>query len=336
MNKVDVVIPVYNAIDYAIKCIDSIYQHAAAYINKVIVMDDASSAETRRKLDEIKKPGLEVIHNEKNLGFGGNVNKGVNLATADLVLILNSDTVAEDDFLKPLIESMVNDPKLVAVNPCFPEDVDKQKKYQEHKGLIKSYMLTGYAILVWRKGFQDVGGFNPVFGRGYYEDSALARDLNQGENYTGINIKSILKHEGSKSFPAEEVEALGKKNGEIFRKMYPESNRKIMIITGKNCNDLDNDHMAKVDDVCKKGGKVFYFSNNNPLLSPNKRVELRSSSLSEVIGFLNRAVIRGYKRPHTKITELWIDEEISSCCFSVLLAKYICKKKLLVVKSIKL
>ena len=40
MQKIDVIIPVFNALDYTKVCIESLYEHVIHHVNKIIIMDD--------------------------------------------------------------------------------------------------------------------------------------------------------------------------------------------------------------------------------------------------------------------------------------------------------
>ncbi|MGI9281867.1 MAG: glycosyltransferase family 2 protein [Endozoicomonas sp.] len=324
MKKVDVIIPVFNALDYTKACIESLYEHVSHHINKIIIMDDCSDEETKQYLESLDQPEIELVRNSKNLGYGANVNKGFEFSEKELVLVLNSDTVAENDFLGPLIRSMELSPNLMAVNPMFPFDVDEFRKYESEHNIVKTFMLSGYAFLIRKSAFLNVGGFNPVFGKGYFEDTALGRDLNTENNYTGVCIKSVLHHAGSKSFPTEQRIELEEKNAPIFRNMYPDSTRKVMFLTKDLSLATTGEIGKECYDVCLKGGRVSFFSPEESHLIPNKRFEYRPLRLSRIVSFLNRTVIRGEKRPYTRTSELWVDRRLWKSSANALVARIIC------------
>ncbi|KEQ18307.1 glycosyltransferase family 2 protein [Endozoicomonas numazuensis] len=334
MQKVDVIIPVYNALDFTKACIESLYKHVIHHVNKIIIMDDCSGDETRKYLESLINPEIMLVRNEENLGYGANVNRGFEFSEKELVLVLNSDTLAQNDFLGPLIKSMENLSGLMALNPMFPFDVDSFNKYENHHHVVKTFMLSGYAFLIRKNAFLNVGGFNSVFGKGYFEDAALGRELNKGGCYTGVCIKSVLHHAGSKSFPTEQRVKLEERNAPIFRNMYPESTRKIMFLTKDLSLSTHGITGEKCYDICLKGGRVSFFSNDEKSLIPNKRFEYRQLRLSRIISFLNRSVIRGKKRPYTKTTELWVDGSLSRLSLNVLIAKMVCRHYKIPIKVI--
>ena len=135
------------------------------YLNKLILFDDSSVTETSELLDSLDYPNLEVYHSEENIGYGGTVNKAFAYATSDLVLVLNSDVIANNDFLSPLISAMQSNDKLGAINPA-QKRTKKYAKYARKNGCVITYMLSGYAFLIRKEVFISTGMFDPVYGRG--------------------------------------------------------------------------------------------------------------------------------------------------------------------------
>ena len=93
--KVDIVIPVFNALDDVQKCLRSIEQSDQTNLRQVHVINDGSDQETAQWLHDYCKtrPIFNLVNNETNLGYTKTVNKGLKLASADYVITLNSDTI---------------------------------------------------------------------------------------------------------------------------------------------------------------------------------------------------------------------------------------------------
>ena len=93
--KVDIVIPVFNALDDVQKCLKSIEQSDQTNLRQVHVINDGSGQETAQWLHDYCKtrPIFNLVNNETNLGYTKTVNKGLKLASADYVITLNSDTI---------------------------------------------------------------------------------------------------------------------------------------------------------------------------------------------------------------------------------------------------
>ena len=69
----------------------SIAAHPPRQPYEIVVMDDCSPEPAALALAPVT--GLRILRNERNLGFIGNVNAGVQAARGDWLVILNNDTV---------------------------------------------------------------------------------------------------------------------------------------------------------------------------------------------------------------------------------------------------
>lgn len=105
-QKVYVVIPNWNGADRIRACLDSLRSQTLQH--EVIVVDNGSVDESV-KIIEKHYPNILLIRHPKNLGFTGGVNAGINKAMemgAEYVALLNNDAVADNDWLKNLVDFM--------------------------------------------------------------------------------------------------------------------------------------------------------------------------------------------------------------------------------------
>ena len=81
----------------------AIQQHGGNH--EIIVLDNHSTDGTdeyvRRKFPEVR-----LIRTDKNLYFGAGTRLGIETATRDIVVIMNSDTIVRPDFLEHLLEAL--------------------------------------------------------------------------------------------------------------------------------------------------------------------------------------------------------------------------------------
>lgn len=86
---VDVVIVNWNAGNDLTMCVDSVRATAAGRVNRIVVVDNAS---TDGSLDTLGvRPDLHVVHATRNLGFAAGANLGARHARSRLLLFLNPD-----------------------------------------------------------------------------------------------------------------------------------------------------------------------------------------------------------------------------------------------------
>ena len=104
LQKVSIVVPIYNVEKYINRCVDSIINQTHKNL-QIILVDDGSPDNCRKIVDEYAKQDsrIEIIHKE-NGGLSDARNFGVRKITGDFTLFVDSD-----DWLdKKMVETMVS------------------------------------------------------------------------------------------------------------------------------------------------------------------------------------------------------------------------------------
>ena len=118
---VDIVICVHNALRDVQKCVKSIYAAQIAYPYRVIVVDDYSAEPTKKFVRDYTtndKNKILVAHKERrNIGYTKSANLGLKASTADVVILLNSDTIICKATVHKLLESLYSDEKVGIAGP---------------------------------------------------------------------------------------------------------------------------------------------------------------------------------------------------------------------------
>ncbi len=97
-EPISAVIVTYESGDVIAACLDALRD-----IDDIVVVDNASSDGTGGAV-ESGYPGVRLIANKTNRGFAAAVNQGVRAAKADLILLLNPDTVLQTS-VEPLADA---------------------------------------------------------------------------------------------------------------------------------------------------------------------------------------------------------------------------------------
>lgn len=106
MEKVSIIIPVYNGEHFLNKCVDSVLNQNYKNIEMILV-DDGSTDRSGVICDEYEKeyPDIKVIH-KKNGGQTSARKAGVQLASSEWVTFLDCDDWIEKDYIEKMINTI--------------------------------------------------------------------------------------------------------------------------------------------------------------------------------------------------------------------------------------
>lgn len=109
-HSVAVVVINYKGMDDTIECIESLSKQSYKQMTIVGVENGShdGSAEKFKELEKKYGDKLVVQYNDENLGFDGGANTGIRWALEDdfdYVAVLNNDAVADEDWVKHLVEA---------------------------------------------------------------------------------------------------------------------------------------------------------------------------------------------------------------------------------------
>ena len=105
MNKTSIIITNYNTFDLTSNCIRSVIEHTHTADHEIILVDNASTeCDASNFLKEF--PSIKLIRSERNGGFAFGNNLGIEKATGNYLLLLNSDTILQEDSISKSVEYM--------------------------------------------------------------------------------------------------------------------------------------------------------------------------------------------------------------------------------------
>lgn len=100
MICVSVIIPVYNAQDYLVECLDSIINQTLKDIEIILINDGSTDSSLEILQDYANKDSRIIIINHSNIGAGISRNEGIAIATGKYLSFLDADDFFELDMLE--------------------------------------------------------------------------------------------------------------------------------------------------------------------------------------------------------------------------------------------
>jgi GT2 family glycosyltransferase/glycosyltransferase involved in cell wall biosynthesis len=220
--KVSIVILAYNNWVLTRGCIESVLQWSDYDNLEVILVDNASSDETRRHLDLLgrRDPRLKVIASDVNRGFAGGNNLGIRAATGDYVILLNNDTRVTRGWVRDLIRPMMLDSRIGMTGPLTNNMGNEQKVKIAYENIphmheaatalgrrfsrrrLKVRTLAFFCVAIARPVLDAVGVLDEDYGLGYFEDDDYCRRVEKAGFDMVIADDVFVHHELSASFNA--------------------------------------------------------------------------------------------------------------------------------------
>lgn len=103
--KLSIVIVSYNVHAFVEQCLDSVQKASEGIATEVFVVDNASADDTVEVIGS-RYPWVHLIANSENLGFASANNIAIRQSAGEYVLLLNPDTVVEEDTLRQSLAFM--------------------------------------------------------------------------------------------------------------------------------------------------------------------------------------------------------------------------------------
>lgn len=217
-TKVSIVIVNLDRALMTLDCIASIEKYTERELYEIIVVDNGSAADEREKFAQ-SSYRFKLVQLDRNMFFGEASNIGAEQATGDLILFLNNDVVVTAHWLEPLLATLNTEYRAGAVGPkimspsgelleagCVirPDGWGVQIGKSEMDlplPFIDATRITDYcsgaSLLMRRKVFLDLGGFDPMFDPAYFEDVDLAIRLRSIGLFIYYCGASVVHHQES-------------------------------------------------------------------------------------------------------------------------------------------
>lgn len=235
--KIDIIIPVHNALEYTALCLRSVFKYATnndIIKTNVIIIDDYSDEHTSKYLDEQAKKfkNWKVIHNNKNLGFVRSCNKGMSESSADIIVLLNSDTIITTDFCEKIANCFLSDNKIGVASPLataspnaaipmlpgynvfqMAELIDylSERKYPEF------VTCEGFCFCISKECINKIGLFDEIYCNGYGGEESDYSLLALKHGFRTVLIDDLyIYHKRHATFGKKKRDELYKGNKKIF------------------------------------------------------------------------------------------------------------------------
>lgn len=169
-NNVTVIIPCYNDGKYIMEALQSILNQTLQP-DKIIIVDDGSTAETHNILKTINLPTVQIVYQE-NKGVSNARNTAIKLAQTEFIVNLDADDFFESTFIEKAVKILLNNNQFVAVS-SYCRTFKENKTIEIIKpigGKEKDFIVINNnraSSMFRKKDWEAVGGFDENMTAGY-------------------------------------------------------------------------------------------------------------------------------------------------------------------------
>lgn len=243
---VDVIIPVYRNLAETRRCLESLLAATCRAPHELVVVDDrGDEPELAAWLDGLAASGaITLVRNPANLGFVASVNRGMALHPDRDMVLLNSDTRVNGDWLDRLQACALAQPGIGTVTPfsnnaticsypvfCADNELPAGLTLAELDGLFRQAnrgqslnlpTAVGFCMYIRRACLDQVGRFDEAaFPRGYGEENDFSRRARKAGWRNVLCADTFVWHTGSVSFGAER-EGLLASSAATLARLHPD------------------------------------------------------------------------------------------------------------------
>lgn len=158
MSEVTAIVVAWNTRALLEECLASILATTTELKVEVIVVDNASTDGTREMLSS-RYPQVQLIANDRNVGFARANNQAVQASDAKFLLLLNSDARLLPQAASAMLQLITREPAAAIVGAqLLNPDGTFQASHSRFPNLMQEFLiLTGLGRLLWARPFPSHG-----------------------------------------------------------------------------------------------------------------------------------------------------------------------------------
>ena len=252
-DEIDIIIPIYNGYEYLEDLFESIRKNTDVSYRLIVINDCSTDVRVANFLEKQKsffQNAIQIINNEKNLGFVKSVNRALAEAKNDVVIV-NTDVIVPQNWASRLMFPIKQSDKVASVTPfsnaatifslpimgqdnIFDGNLEKVNIALRNIHLSNKEMKfatgVGFCMAMKKEVIDKIGFFDEIFEKGYGEENDWCQRAEKAGYINTISSNLFVWHKHGGSFAAEEKLKLIQNHIKIINNRYPDYNKQISKI----------------------------------------------------------------------------------------------------------
>lgn len=289
---VTIIIPAYNAESFIDRCMESVINQTYKDL-QIIVINDGSTDNTLSVLKEYEKQDNRIlVVDQENIGVADTRNHGLDVATGDYVLYVDSDDWIEQNMVETMVKAL-NEKEQVDIVVCGSDHAETKEEAEKSshnidiwskEKTIKEFLIhREFQGMLWNKLIKRslFDGLRFDSSIGYAEDALVMWDVfNKNDKvavitdklYHHVLEKTSISHQRFSPIKYDIVKVWGK----ILKDVENDNNIDNLVLTQERlafyatftlfemyrASYVDNDEEAKLIAIIKKYKRLLLKSSN--------------------------------------------------------------------------
>ncbi|MCW5211990.1 glycosyltransferase family 2 protein [Desulfobulbus sp. TB] len=173
-RKLSIIIPAYNEQSTLAEIIQAVRNVNLSLTKEIIIVDDASTDETRQVIEQLPGDNLVKVYHEKNQGKGAALRSGFAQATGDIILIQDADLEYNPEEYPRLLRPILDGKADVVYGSRFVGSEAHRVLYFWH--MIGNRFLTLLSNMCTNLNLTDMETCYKVFRREIVRDIVIQED----------------------------------------------------------------------------------------------------------------------------------------------------------------
>ena len=238
--RASIILLAWKRVDLLLTCLRSLSDSIGRRVDYEVVVASNDAPQSSRDALKSQTEGVRLVEAQANLGFGGGCNLAASVARGEYLVMLNDDCIVAPGWLEWLVSTADANPQAAAVGSLvlFPDG-----RIQEAGSVIwadGSTMPVGRnlpgnslewhfvrqvdyvsacSLLVRRRAWEQVGGFDNDYHPAYYEDVDLCLALRESGYQVLLEPRSrVWHHESASSDELVKTFLFKRNHGRLQRK----------------------------------------------------------------------------------------------------------------------